>query len=169
MPQPISILNLYPTFSTRDDYTAKTGKPCPEWTPTKHPKAWEDLNAKKVFSVNGVDWTLYVRTFSAFDAEGNVVWEQVAMPVEEAKSVNIPPMGEGQTNVPGADQTPVPCPMRLPTDGESIRPGFGNVPVVWTAAELDGLVKSGPFTQMDREQLGRVEAKCDIIIAKLGG
>jgi len=169
MPQPISSLNLFPTYATRDEYTAKTGQPCPEWTPTKHPKAWEDPNAKKSFSVGGVDWVLYARTFSGFDAEGNAVWEQVAMPVAEAKVVNIPPKGEGNTNVPGADQPEILCPMRLPTDGESIRPGFGNVPVVWTTAELDGLVKSGPFTELDRAQLGRIEAKCDTIIQKLGG
>ena len=161
MSKPLSSLNLFPTYGSREEYTAKTGKPCPEWDGTKHPKIWEDPNAKKVFMVAGTQYTLYANTFVKYDEVlHQPVWDQLGIPVDEAKTVNIPPKGTGQTNVPGADQPEIPCPMRLLADDEIIKPVFGGIPMVFTASELQS-VEVG-FSQDDRERLKRIAAKLGV-------
>jgi len=157
MPKTISILNLFPTYATREDYEARTGKPCPAWNPNRQPKVWEDPNARKVFVVGSVPHMLYDRVFLDFDANGLPIWDQLGLPVEEAKTVNIPPRGPGDTNIPGADKPEVKVPMRAPTDSEIVKGGFGNIPQVWSSAELV-TVDTG-FTQADRALLVKIAAK----------
>lgn len=137
MPKPISSLNLFPTYATREAYEAATGQPCPSWDATRRPKSWLDPNAAKAFLVNGVPYAVYPNIYAGFDQIINSpLWDTLGLPVSEAKTVNIPPKGEGQTNVPGADQPEVPCPCRSLADNEVIRLGFAAIPQVWTADEI---------------------------------
>lgn len=157
MPQPLSVLNLFATFATREEYEAKTGKPCPAWDPKRQPKAWEDPDAHKVLVVGQVSYMLYDRIFVALSPQGDPVWDSLGLPVGDAKTVNIPPRGEGQTNVPGADQPEVPCPLRELADDEVLKAGFGNVPQVFKSAELVSIDVG--FTQVDRDLLIKIAAK----------
>lgn len=155
--QPISVLNLFPTYATREAYEQTTSKPCPAWDQTRAPKAWEDPAAQQKLKVGTVPYTVYDRIFVGFDAAGAPKFEPLGMPVSEAKTVNIPPKGEGMTNVPGTGAPEVPCPIRELEDDEILKPGFGNVPQVFRAAELV-TVDTG-FTQADRELLIKIANK----------
>lgn len=155
--QPISVLNLFQTYASREAYEQSTGKTCPTWDPTRAPKAWEDPGAQQKLKVGTVAYTVYDRIFVGFDASGAPIFEPLGMPVAEAKTVNIAPTGPGSTNVPGASAPTVPCPLRELEDDEVLKPGFGNVPQVFRAAELV-TVDTG-FTQADRELLIKVANK----------
>jgi hypothetical protein len=153
VPKPISSLNLFPTYETREAYERATGQPCPAWDASRKPKSWMDPNAKKALMVGGVPYALYPNVYVSFDQiAGQPVWDQLGLPVTEAKTVNIPPKGEGQTNVPGADQPEVPCPMRDLTDDEVIRLGFAAIPQVWRADEMPVAVAEG-FTAEEKKLL----------------
>ena len=158
MPQPISSLNLFTTYGSREEYAEKTGKPCPAWDATRPPKAWEDPNARKAFVVAGVAYALYPRVFVHYDQAAKLpIWDQLGVPVDHAKTVNIPPKGDGQTNVPGADVPDVPCPMRELRDDEVIGVAFGAIPMVYTTGELEETVVG--FTAADRAILLAIKAK----------
>lgn len=132
MPQAISILNIFPTYATREDYTARTGKPCPAWNSTRKPKSWEDSSAVQATE----DMMVYDRIFLGMDGAGNPKWKRLFLVPGEAAIVNIPPTGPGMTNVPGADQPVIACPMRELAEDEIIKAGFGNLPVLWKASEI---------------------------------
>lgn len=161
MPQPISVLNLFTTYGTRDAYKASTGKDTPAWNQTRPPKYWEDPKAVKKGMMNGVPVMIYDRVYAGFDqAAGEPLWDMLILPVEEAKTVNIPPTGDGMTNVPGADQDPVPCPVRELQDGEIVKLEFGAIPKVYNADELQDVAVG--FCQRDRDMLERIAAKLGV-------
>ena len=144
MPQAISSLNRFPTYETREAYEAATGKPCPPFT-GKAPKYWQDPDAKKAFMVGSIPYALYPLIYAGFDQVTNQpIWDQLGIPVEEAKGVNIPPTGTGQTNVEGADLPAVRCPCRELKDNEVIKmAGVPAIPKVFTAEELESTVDVG--------------------------
>jgi len=136
----ISQLNLFPTYATREDFQAATLEEAPPWNPYRFPKNWFDPNAK----TNPSRVIVYEHAFAVDANTGQVLenpdgtpkFDKLALSRDEAATVNIPPTGPGQTDVPGADQTPVPVPMRALAPNEVIVPGFGNVPELWTTDEL---------------------------------
>jgi len=104
--------------------------------------------------VGGVPYALYPNVYVSFDqVSGQPVWDQLGLPVTEAKTVNIPPKGEGQTNVPGANQPETPCPMRDLADDEVIRLGFAAIPQVWRADEIPAPAEGGGFTADEKTLL----------------
>jgi hypothetical protein len=154
-------LNLFKTYESREKYEAETGKPCPPWDPSRPPKYWEDPAAQKSIVVAGVPFAIYSRVYVGFDQQQQVpLFDSLGISVEDAKTVNIPPTGTGNTNVPGADVPAVPCPVRALRDDEVIRLGMGAIPMLYTSVELQG-VDTG-FTMADRELLRKIGAKLGV-------
>lgn len=149
MPKAISELNLFPTFATREAYQKATGKPCPAWNPNLPPKSWEDpaaLNSQD-------DFIVYERVFVTM-LDSGPKWKRLFLPKAQAASVNIPPKGDGMTNVPGADVPEIPCPQRELRDDEVVKAGFGNVPMLYTSAELEASRPAGQdFTVAEKQRL----------------
>jgi hypothetical protein len=155
---PITSLNLFRSYGRREDYEEQTGLPCPVWNEGRHPQAWCDPKAKKTFSIGGVPYTLYARVFINYDeVVKQPIWEELVIPTAEAQTVNIPPKGLGMTNVPGADQPDVPCPVRELADDEVISAVWGAIPMVFKTGELEAVVVG--FTAGDRVLLERIAAK----------
>jgi hypothetical protein len=153
MPKPISILNLFPTYASREAYKAATGKEAPPWNPGLHPKAWEDPAALSATE----DMVVYDLIFVKFDANQKPVFKKLFLSPAEAANVNIAPKGTGMTNVSGADAPEVLCPLRPLEDHEVLKPTFGDVPNVFEAIELVS-VDTG-FTMADREKLIAIAGK----------
>ena len=155
--QPITALNLFPTYGSREDYTAATGKPCPPWNPKRLPKSWEDLSALS----STEDMVVYDRTFTGF-VSGLPKWRRLFLTPAEAASVNIPPVGVPE--VPGADKPGVPCPMRELADDEVLKPGPGpmgiGAPQVWKESELAGIEVG--FCASDRALLVKIGQKLGV-------
>jgi hypothetical protein len=107
---------------------------------------WADPDAKKAFVMGGVDYTIYSRVYAGFTA-GLPVWEQLVISVEDAKAVNIPP----SDLKPGERKQAVPVPMRELTDDEVVKLGFGAVPQVWTADEMQSA--ASVFTAAEKDLL----------------
>jgi hypothetical protein len=147
MPQPITVLNLFPTRDKRqsDDLP---------YNPGRAPKYWADPDAL----TSDEDMVIYERVLVGIK-DGQPQWRRLFLAPYEAATYNIPPTGIGMTNVPGADKPPVPVPMRELADDEVIKPGFGNVPVVWKASEIATPDQASGFTGDDRALLKAIAAK----------
>jgi hypothetical protein len=112
-PEPFEALStvyLFPTYETRESYEEKTGKTCPPWNPYRAPKGWEDPEA----------WNrpgrtvLYEAALTGESIGGEPEVAFLPLRKEIAATVNIPPKGTGQTNVPGADVPEIPVPLDWP-------------------------------------------------------
>ena len=161
--EPISVLNAFPTYATADDYTRATGQPCPAWNPNRHPKSWLDPKPKKMTTgPDGTPYTMYLNSFLGnFDPEDqSPIFESLMLSIAEASTVNIAPTGTGQTNVPGADATPVPCPSKpLTSTQQIVRLGIGQVPVVRNIDVPLPSDNAGGFTDADRALLQAIATK----------
>ena len=145
--EPLSVLAQYPSYATCADFEQASALPCPAWNLVRQPKTWYDPAAKPMFTgPSGVQYTLYERIFlGQYDSEGKGILEPLILPVSEARTVNIPPRGNGMTNVPGADQVEVPPPMKAPGPTQAIEKyGPMAVPMVRN--------RDVPLTQADPEQ-----------------
>jgi hypothetical protein len=163
MPKNLNTLFLFPDYATRTDYEARTKLACPPWDPNRPPKFWRDPNAVKAITIGGVPYATYPRIFVQFDQVAQqAIFDTLGISVEEAKSVNIPPTGEGMTNVLGADVPAVPAPMRDLREGEVIMLfGMSPLPMVFSAAELEA-VEVG-FSLTDRVLLAKIAGKLGVL------
>ena len=160
---PITVLNAFPTYATPEDYTRATGQPCPAWTLSKHPKYWFDPKPKKMTTgPDGTAYTMYTNSFLGnFDPDTQLpIFESLMLSLTEASTVNIPPTGTGETNVPGADANPVQCPSKpLTSTQQIVRYGVLQIPAV---RNLDVPLPSDDatnFTNADRALLQAIAAK----------
>lgn len=158
MPKGITALNLFQSFSTQLEYEKITGKLAPEWNPSRRPKNWFDPEA-----INATeDMVVYDKCFIGFDSNSNPKWRKLFLTPIEASTVNIPIKGNelSTTNIPGADQPSVPMPLRELADNEVLKPGFGNLPLLYTADEVAGIEVG--FTQTDHDLLVKIAAKLGV-------
>lgn len=162
---PVKDLYLFPLYATREQYEKATGQVCPPWKPYQQPKGWFDPNAAQ--SPSRV--IVYPRAFVLHEVTGVVLADPndktkpaidaIVLDRSVASSVNIPPKGEGQTNVPGADQPSVPVPLRALADDEELYFGFGRTILLRKKGQnLD----VNTFTREDRELLQAIAAKLGI-------
>ena len=160
MPKPLDTLSLFPntTYQSREEYE-KTGLPCPAWDALKPPKYWMDPGAQKAGVFGGIPMALYSRIYAGYnDATQLPIWDQLFISVADAKVVNIPPTGTGNTNVPGADVPAVPVPVRELADDEVVKKfGVMGIPMVYTASEMQ--TTDVGFTLGDRTLLERIATK----------
>lgn len=162
MPKAITVLNLFDTFASREQYEKATGEECPTWDEKKPPKNWRDKGAKKSMTVNGKDFTVYSNAVVTGFADGALVRDTLGIETAEAKVVNIPQTG--MANIPGAAALPVPVPMRELLDNEVPKQAFGGVIQIWTAEELATADVS--FSQADRTKLEQILAGVNTLLAK---
>jgi len=108
----IGALFLYPWYSSRQDYLNATGIEAPPFDPSKPPKYWFDPEApKSIKKFVGYERVLAVdeKGHALAGPDGKPYLEPLLLARADAATVNIP---RGVTNEPGADQPPVPCPLR---------------------------------------------------------
>jgi hypothetical protein len=160
--EPISVLNAFPTYASREDYERATGQPAPAWNPQRQPKFWFDPKPKKMTTgPDGTPYTIYTNVFlGGFAEDQNPVFETLMLSLAEASAANIPPTGTGQTNVPGADAPAVPCPAKpLSSTQQIVRYGAFAIP---TIRNLDVPLpgdSAGGFSDADRTLLQAIAAR----------
>ena len=159
----IADLYLFPVYDTREAYLKATGQEPPPFNPYRQPKGWFDPNAKQSASRRVV----YERALAQdpdtgqtiIGPDGSPMLDALVLDRDEAGDVNIPPRGEGQTNVPGADQPEIPAPMRaLKLTERIVQQAFG---AGWTVVEAQGasFYDQVGFAAYDRALLERIAAK----------
>lgn len=93
--RPLSTNFMFPHYTSRQDYEAKTGKSCPPWDGTKPVKRWEDpaAAAKGRTRASCTYLVLAVNEETGLplqDQDGKPYLETIALPAVEAGAVNIP-------------------------------------------------------------------------------
>jgi hypothetical protein len=130
----MTIQELYATktYQTPEEYTMRTGKPCPPYNPQKPQKFWEDPGGKLGRRIGQ-----YVQYEYGLirEADGWTIGPFI-MPLADAERVNIPPVGP---TPPGADTSVVPVPLvRGLNPDERLVTGFGGIPAIVSANEPKG-------------------------------
>ena len=157
----IDELYVFPWYGSQSDYFKRTGKKAP-WNPALAPKNWEDPAANDTaFTKRSVVYTNTLVTDATgrvlVDSKGVPQLDLLVLPKAIAGSVNIPPDG---ANVEGADQLPIPAPLRdLDPDEEFTTNGaFGGLAVKnnrYLSTHEDELSTS--FQNSDRSRMVRIE------------
>lgn len=152
----IKELYLFPYYQTREEFERLTGLVCPGWIPNRRPKYWFDPAAERCEE----DEVIYDLAYRGnIDAEGKPKLKRLILYKFEAATVNIPPSA---TNVPGADQPEIPCPVRALEDGEELAFGFGGVVEVRNKALYAQATQGGDFTEADRALLKAIGKKLGV-------
>jgi hypothetical protein len=155
-------LYLFPYYQTREDYQKATGQEPPKFDGTKPPKYWFDPAAKDSTRRNIAYDQIIAYAVSGsplFDENGKPMLEMMMLNKDEAGSVNIPPKGLGQANIPGADKPEVPPPLRaLRSDEELFVPFPGII-----AVRIKGTLEADRgFTEEDRALLVAIATKLGV-------
>ena len=165
----VYVLYLFPTYKIRAEYKAATGQEAPGWNPYRAPKGWFDPAARQP----GPRSILYPRVFIygptgliEEDAQGQPVTEALALSRDEAANVNIPPTDTGSTNVPGADQEPIPVPVDELNPDEEFAYTIGGALVIRNKSLWQKVVEAGNFTDADRADLKAALSILKVLAAK---
>jgi hypothetical protein len=153
-------LYLFPLYRSRQEYQTAFGQEPPPWNANRLPKFWFDPKAKDIPKRNVVyDVALALDDHGnvVTDANGTIQLDNLLLTKEEASTVNIPP---GGTNVPGAAEPPVPCPMRPLEPNEELFFDFGGVLAVKNT-QLYNATLTG-FTAEDRNLLKAIAKKLGV-------
>ena len=161
----IDSLYLFPVYQTRDQYKAATGQEPPTFDPTKPEKGWADPNPPTA----GKFVAIYQRVV-AFDAngtnacvgpDGKPYFEPLVIPIEWAKSVNIPP--KLAANEPGTGVAVIQCPCRALDSDEELALGAFGLPVVRNKALWEQSTSTPTsFLESDRRLLKAIAAKLGV-------
>lgn len=163
-------------YQKRADYKEATGKDAPDYDPTRRIKRWEDPAAADeglpeviyqnvlMTKKNSTDWVL---------RNGVPVTTVLALPVDEAMTVNLPPEdSSGNTSI--QDPREVPCPF-LPLGPDEVLAVAGaemgflsgtQIVIRNTKLFAEEMAKqadeSGKFTSADRAMLKAIAAKLGV-------
>jgi len=110
----VSNAYLFPTYATAEDAERATGKPVRAFRANLRPKRWIDPNPADsgVEGSDGKPTAEYRGLDPASIPVGPVKTKRFLVPFAEASEFNIPPTGQGATNVPGADVPEYPAPLK---------------------------------------------------------
>jgi hypothetical protein len=169
---PLSALDLFPSFHTREAYKAASGKEAPPFDKTKPVKEWADPDALTVpaftTSDKGVHYKDSTAVYPILDLyERDLEWHADPDVAEISRAV------AAEVNVPGANETVVggtgtfsPVPRRPLAPGEAVahsKSMMGGIVVVnlalQAAAQKQADMAAGKFTAEDRALLERIAAK----------
>ena len=152
-------LHLFPYFQTREEFKRANGVDAPPFSGNRPPKYWFDPSAKDAtrravvydnviaYEANGAPLV---------GADGKPVLDVLMLSKDEAASVNIPPKGLGQANIPGADVPEVPSPLRALKDDEELFVPFPGI----VAVRIKGALEADRgFTEEDRSILLSIARK----------
>ena len=161
--EPLSVLFLFPVFSTRKEYEERTGKTCPPFDPSRPPKYWEDLSVPDNKRVVLYERTLAVDEYNnpLTDDHGKPFFEPMVLPRQHAMTVNIPPK-EAANEHKYTYEVAVPC-RALEGDEElAFQPGVPfRIPVVFRPS-LTNVDEPMTWTRGDRELLRKIAAKLGV-------
>lgn len=112
--QPLSDFVAAEVFQDQTAYKDATGQAAP-WNPKRRPQLWRksDMAGSGIDGPDGRELGVYQGLDPATANSANPRLKQYSIALEDAGTVNIPPTGLGQTNVPGADQPAVPEPIEI--------------------------------------------------------
>lgn len=164
LPQPkygLHHLFLYPVYQTRAEYKAATGEDPPPFDPTRPSQHWFDPEASKSNKrVIVYDRALAIdeRGVPKRDARGKPYFEEIALPMTEASTVNIPYKVAANEPNSGLPDVPVPC--RALHDDEELDFDFGGVVIVRNKNFTDETVVG--YTLADRELLRSIARKLNV-------
>lgn len=153
-------LHLFRRYQTREEYQQATGQEPAPFDPNLAPKYWCDPAARNSPRRSVVyDNALVTGPGGQPVAgpDGKPLVDLLALPKEQAASVNIPPQG---TNVPGADTAEIPVPLAALESDEELFFQFGGVVAVKNRTLFD-LAKEG-FTGADRARLEAIARKLGV-------
>lgn len=166
----IETLYLFPIYSSRANYRAKTGKEAPPWNPLKPIKAWIDESI--VSKPRGFVYYDVVETDEANNyvagPDGCPVIKSWPVALSEAGKINLP--DEDGTFTQDQLATAVPVPIRkLRLEEELVFFGPGNVVLVRNKIlyRLE-MEQAAVFLGSDRAILLGLELKLNKVLAHLG-
>jgi hypothetical protein len=155
----IEKLYLFPYYQTREQYQQANGVEPPKFDGSRAPKLWADPAAKNSVRRN----VAYDRVISyaangslLFDDNDSPMLEGLVLSREEAATVNIPPKGQGVSNIPGADKPEIPPPLRSLTPEEEFFIPFPGIVAVRIKGTLE---PDRGFTKEDRSVLLAIARK----------
>lgn len=164
--QPLSDFVAAEVFQDQAAYKAATGQAAP-WNPKRRPQLWRkpNIQGSGIEGPDGRELATYQGLDTSTTMSNTPRLKTYSIAVEDARTVNIPPTGTGQTNVSGADQPAVPEPIELnPATQVLVSPrkagGSGFLPLV----ENTDVVPDVALTPGERLIVSHVEA----IRAKIG-
>ena len=151
-------------YTKRAKYKEKFGVDAPPYDPSIPIKYWLDdevpTDLPEVVYPNAL---MVDKTGTLIRRNGAPVVRPVILPVEQARSVNLPDEDQfGNTSIQPGTFAPVPCPINMPGPGEALV--FGDTPFTATSAYIRNLAlyaenqnqlnsDAGKFTPKDREML----------------
>jgi hypothetical protein len=154
-------LFLFPVYPTREQYQALTGEEPPPFDPTRPAQYWRDPDAlkspKRVVVYENVLAT-DERGNPKKGPDGKPYFEPLALPKQEAATVNIP--YKKGANEPSSGLPDILPPCRALQEDEELAFDFGGIVVVrnknFTSEEQVG------FTLADRELLRAIARKLNV-------
>lgn len=156
--RPFSSLYLFPYYSSREEYLAKTGKFPKVFDPTKPPKYWEDLEAlKSPHKLTVYDSALKLNDAGTIERTSNglPIFEFLLLRREDAGLVNIPNKstpGNPISNQPAEAAPEVQMPlMEIPAEWEIFVQFGGNLAL--RKKKEESAEAPGGFSSSDRALL----------------
>lgn len=168
---------VFPEYRNRAEYKAAFGVDAPPFDVTRKIKLWQDPSAGS----DGLPEVIYnnavmTKKDGTFVLKNNKpVIKPIVLPVDEAKSVNLPPEDEkGNTGEIESWMPPIQNPFRDLVEGEEIvvaGPDMGLLSgkflvirntKLWAEEQAAALEESGKFTVADRQLLTAIAAKLGV-------
>lgn len=143
-------LYMFPYYQTREAYRAAIGEEPPAWNPNKPPKYWFDPEVRNQAKRNVVYDRVIAYSGNGIplvDADSKPVTDVLLLHKDEAGTVNIPPKGPLDSNIPGADVPEIAPPLRELRDDEELFFVFPGVVAVQLKSHLE---PDRGFTEEDR-------------------
>ncbi|MGB9611835.1 MAG: hypothetical protein ACPL7M_12750 [Bryobacteraceae bacterium] len=154
-------LFLFPVYPTREKYREMTGEEPPPFDPNRPAQYWRDPEAmKSTRRVIIYDRVLATdeRGYPKAGPDGKPYFEPLALPRQEAATVNIPPKKAANEQKEGLPDIQPPC--RELEEDEELAFDFGGIVVVrnknFASQEVVG------FTVADRELLRAIAKKLNV-------
>jgi len=168
-------LHQFPYYSTCDQYTAKTSKPCPAFDPAYPVKSWVDPNPP---APDEDGMVTYLGIALAKDGktplvkDGKPYLKPFKIPAELAGRVNI----AFKTTSPSDNRVDTPnpkgeyqMPLRELQGAEQLGFGFGGIPIVQAAITMSsgGPVATGPLSSSADAAIQKLADLIEVLSAKL--
>lgn len=101
-------------YATREQFEQETGEKCRPWNPKRRPQGWrKKLPGAGIEGSDGRELATYKVLDPATANTATPRLKTTSIAVEDSETVNIPPRGEGMTNVPGADAPEILVPIEI--------------------------------------------------------
>jgi hypothetical protein len=156
----IDKLHLFPTYNTREDYFAATGKVAPEFNPNQDIKTWLDPKAAESTRRNVVyDQVLVTNQYGSPTAgpDGKPSFDVLVLAKEVAATINVP----DRDTPPGMASRPTtPVPLRELKPEEELIFIFGGNIAVRNKQAFQKEVRE--FTPFDREILMKIAERLGV-------